>query len=53
MSDRSMEPAVTLQFHPDWPYQGRMVIEALAATGVYRSQFVTGISNGGLRAPGR
>lgn len=50
MSDRSMEPAVTLQFHPDWPSQGRMVIEALAATGVYRSQFVTSISNGGLTA---
>lgn len=45
-----LEPAVTLQFHPDWPYQGRMVIEALAATGVYRSQFVTSISNGGLTA---
>ena len=42
--------AVTLQFHPDWPHQAGTVIEALAASGVYRSQFVTGISNGGLTA---
>lgn len=48
--DLSLEPAVTVQFHPDWPHQGRMVIEALVAEGVYRSQFVTGISNGGLTA---
>ena len=45
-----VEPAVTVQFHPDWPYGGQRVIEALAASGVYRSQFVTGISNGGLTA---
>lgn len=41
---------VTLQFHPDWPFQGRRVVEALAADGVYRSQFETGTSNGGLTA---
>ncbi|MGN6089376.1 MAG: DUF3626 domain-containing protein [Actinomycetales bacterium] len=42
--------AVTLQFHPDWPYQGGTVIESMAADGVYRSQFSTGSSNGGLTA---
>ncbi len=41
---------VTLQFHPDWPFGGARVIEALAADGVYRSQFETGTSNGGLTA---
>ena len=42
--------AVTLQFHPDWPHRGRKVIESMAADGHYRSQFATGISNGGLTA---
>lgn len=42
--------AITLQFHPDWPYRGGMVIESMAADGLYRSQFSTGISNGGLTA---
>lgn len=42
--------AVTLQFHPDWPYRGQLVIESMAADGVYRSQFSTGSSNGGLTA---
>ena len=41
---------ITLQFHPDWPFRGRRVIEALADDGVYRSQFETGTSNGGLTA---
>jgi len=41
---------LTLQFHPDWPHRGRAVIESMAADGRYRSQFVTGISNGGLTA---
>lgn len=41
---------VTINFHPDALYQGRWVIEALARDGVYRSQFETGISNGGLTA---
>ena len=40
----------TLQFHPDWPFRGRRVVEALADDGVYRSQFETGTSNGGLTA---
>jgi len=41
---------ITLQFHPDWPFRGRRVIEALADDGIYRSQFETGTSNGGLTA---
>ncbi|WP_163509130.1 DUF3626 domain-containing protein [Fodinicola acaciae] len=36
---------VTLNFHPD-----RLTLAKLAADGVYRSQFVTGTSNGGLTA---
>ncbi|HEY3016983.1 MAG TPA: DUF3626 domain-containing protein, partial [Nocardioides sp.] len=42
---------VTLQFHPDWPAGGLvddLVIESMARDGEYRSQFVTGTSNGGL-----
>lgn len=42
--------AITLQFHPNWPHDGGTVIESMAADGHYRSQFVTGISNGGLTA---
>lgn len=42
--------AITLQFHPDWPHEGRTVIESMAEDGVYRSQFATGVSNGGLTA---
>jgi hypothetical protein len=41
---------ITLQFHADWPFRGRRVIEAMADDGVYRSQFETGTSNGGLTA---
>lgn len=42
--------AITLQFHPDWPHQGRTVIESMARDRAYRSQFATGVSNGGLTA---
>ena len=41
---------VALHVHPDWPFGDRMVIEGIAADGVYRSQFETGTSNGGLTA---
>jgi len=41
---------VTLNFHPDRAARGRPILEALAADGVYVSQFVTGTSNGGLTA---
>lgn len=46
--DRSVP--VTLNFHPDRMAGGRPVLAALAQDGVYRSQFVTGTSNGGLTA---
>lgn len=42
--------SLTLQFHPDWPYQDGLVIEAMVRDGRYRSQFETGTSNGGLTA---
>lgn len=41
---------VTLQFQPDWPHGQGTVIASMARTGTYRSQFATGISNGGLTA---
>lgn len=42
---------VALNFHPDRiAADGRMVVEGLLGDGVYRSQFETGISNGGLGA---
>ncbi|NOL40863.1 DUF3626 domain-containing protein [Kribbella sandramycini] len=41
---------MTLQFHPNWPHAAGTVIESMAADGVYRSQFSTGTSNGGLTA---
>ena len=44
------ELRVTLNFHPDRLVDGRLVVERLAADGVYVSQFVSGISNGGLTA---
>ena len=46
--DRSMR--VTLNFHPDRVLDGASVLECLARDGVYRSQFETGTSNGGLTA---
>ncbi|WP_082554207.1 DUF3626 domain-containing protein [Aeromicrobium sp. Root495] len=42
--------AITLQFHPDWPHRGATVIGSMSVEGHYRSQFATGISNGGLTA---
>ncbi|WP_121257133.1 DUF3626 domain-containing protein [Nocardioides ferulae] len=51
MSDGpAAQPTVTLQFHPDWPHEDGLVIESMARDGRYRSQFETGISNGGLTA---
>lgn len=41
---------LTLNFHPDREAAGRPALVALAQDGVYRSQFVTGTSNGGLTA---
>lgn len=41
---------VTLNFHPDRITGGRPILAALVGDGFYRSQFVTGTSNGGLTA---
>jgi hypothetical protein len=46
--DRSLR--VTLNFHPDRLLDGATVLERLARDGMYRSQFETGTSNGGLTA---
>lgn len=51
-SGPELDPSVrvTLNFHPDRWVRGRLVVQALAEDGVYRSQFETGTSNGGLTA---
>jgi hypothetical protein len=41
---------ITLQFHPDRDFGGISVLEAIGRDGVYRSQFETRTSNGGLTA---
>ena len=41
---------VTINFHPDLALEGETLIDLLVAHGIYRSQFETGISNGGLTA---
>jgi hypothetical protein len=41
---------VTLHFHPDRLVDGVPILERMARDGVYRSQFETGVSNGGLTA---
>ncbi|RKE22538.1 DUF3626 domain-containing protein [Streptomyces sp. TLI_171] len=41
---------VTLNFHPDRLIDGRPILRSMAEDGVYRSQFSTGTSNGGLTA---
>ena len=41
---------VTLNFHPDRALDGVPILVSLATDGVYRSQFETGTSNGGLTA---
>lgn len=51
-SGSPLDPSIplTLNLHPDRETAGRPVLAALAQDGVYRSQFVTGTSNGGLTA---
>jgi hypothetical protein len=51
-SGPALDPALrlTLNFHPDRLVRGIPILEAMARDGVYRSQFVTGTSNGGLTA---
>ena len=41
---------VTMHFHPDRLVSGAPILELMARDGVYRSQFETGTSNGGLTA---
>jgi hypothetical protein len=41
---------VTVHFHPDRLVAGVPILELMARDGVYRSQFETGTSNGGLTA---
>ncbi|QOV40543.1 DUF3626 domain-containing protein [Streptomyces ferrugineus] len=41
---------ITLNFHPDRLVRAVPILRALAEDGTYRSQFVTGTSNGGLTA---
>jgi hypothetical protein len=41
---------VTLHFHPDRLVAGEPILALMARDGVYRSQFETGTSNGGLTA---
>jgi hypothetical protein len=45
-----MAPSITVHFHPGWGFGDVPVIEALASGGVYRTQWETGTSNGGLTA---
>ena len=49
---RALDPTlrVTLNFHPDRLVQGEPILARMARDGVYRSQFETGTSNGGLTA---
>ena len=39
-----------MHFHPGWGFAGGTVLEAISASGRYRSQWETGTSNGGLTA---
>lgn len=41
---------VTLNFHPDRLHDGVPILQRMREEGVYRSQFETGTSNGGLTA---
>ncbi|WP_253904998.1 DUF3626 domain-containing protein [Arthrobacter sp. H14] len=41
---------MTIHFHPDRPVGEVLLLSHLAVDGVYRSQFETGTSNGGLTA---
>lgn len=41
---------ITLHFHPERDFHGLSVLESMVRDGVYRSQFETGTSNGGLTA---
>src|ERR1017187_9063065 len=46
--DRTLR--ITLNFHPDRQNNGIDILSTLARDGIYRSQYETGTSNGGLTA---
>ena len=46
----TVDAPITINFHPDRRVFGGTVIDGLLADGRFRSQFETGISNGGLTA---
>ena len=48
-----MPAAITVHFHPGWGFGGEAVIETLASTGVYRTQWETGTSNDAAPATDR
>lgn len=41
---------VNVHFHPDRTYRGEPILKSMIRDGLYRSQFETGTSNGGLTA---
>ncbi|MEM8621143.1 MAG: DUF3626 domain-containing protein [Actinomycetota bacterium] len=45
-----MAPRIVLHFHPGWGFDDTTVLQAIATSGWYRSQWQTGTSNGGLMA---
>ena len=46
----AMTPRIVLHFHPGWAFGDGTVLDAIAASGVHRSQWETGTSNVGLTA---
>ena len=48
--DRVVAPRIVLHFHPGWGFGESTVLDAMAASGRYRSQWETGTSKGGLTA---
>jgi len=48
--DQVVAPRIVLHFHPGWWFGAGTVLDAIAASGVYRSQWETATSNGGLTA---
>lgn len=48
--DRVVASRIVLHFHPGWRFDAGTVLDAIVASGMYRSQWETGTSNGGLTA---
>lgn len=48
--DYVVAPRIVLHFHPGWGFGDVTVLDAIATSGTYRSQWQTGTSNGGLTA---